>query len=128
MSPADPLSKRRSLTLAERVKRRAEMLALREKDPQRWTLEALGAHYGVDGIALSPQRVHRILAHEPRATGRPGRAGKHIGAGDHEFTGPYCDCRIHDATEERDCCCVGGIVCWDNPIMWCVCGAFREVT
>jgi hypothetical protein len=45
----------------------------------------------------------------------------------HKYTGPYCDCRIHDATEERDCCCNGqGRVCWDNPIMWCVCGAVRD--
>ncbi len=45
----------------------------------------------------------------------------------HKYTGPYCDCRIHDATEERDCCCTGeGRVCWDNPIMWCICGAVRD--
>ena len=47
----------------------------------------------------------------------------------HEYTGPYCDCRTHDATVERDCCCRGkGRVCWEHPIMWCACGTAREPT
>lgn len=30
-----------------------------------------------------------------------------------------CDCRDYSANDERDCCCVGGTVCWLNPIYLC---------
>lgn len=34
---------------------------------------------------------------------------------DHEHQW-VCDCRLHDATDERDCCCVGGTVCEKRPV------------
>ena len=48
------------------------------------------------------------------------------GGHQHRYTGPYCDCRIYIAAKERDCCCVGGNVCWEHPIMWCSCGSARD--
>jgi hypothetical protein len=39
----------------------------------------------------------------------------------------YCDCRDFDPTIERNCCCVGGNVCWDRPIYLCSrCPARRD--